>query len=138
MIKYLLDTNACIDLKNGHPFVSERVTTSKPGSLAMSSVTWQELTYGAYKSEQKKHNLARLNAIAELIPVLPYDSNAANQAGQIHQTLRSTGDLIGAYDIQIAGHAVSLKLILITNNTKEFKRVHQLKFEDWRIAPIND
>jgi tRNA(fMet)-specific endonuclease VapC len=31
----------------------------------------------------------------------------------------------------IAAHALSLDVALVTNNTREFKRVPDLKMEDW-------
>jgi tRNA(fMet)-specific endonuclease VapC len=34
-------------------------------------------------------------------------------------------------DLLIAGHAKSEKLILVTNNTKEFLRVEGLAVENW-------
>jgi tRNA(fMet)-specific endonuclease VapC len=34
-------------------------------------------------------------------------------------------------DLQIAAHAQSLGVTLVTNNTKEFERVEGLKLENW-------
>ncbi len=39
--------------------------------------------------------------------------------------------MIGGNDLLIAAHARCLGLILVTNNTREFKRVPGLKIEDW-------
>jgi len=39
--------------------------------------------------------------------------------------------MIGANDLFIAAHARSLGLTLVTNNTKEFRRVHNLALENW-------
>lgn len=41
------------------------------------------------------------------------------------------GRPIGAYDVLIAGQALSRKLTLVTCNTKEFARVKELAWEDW-------
>jgi len=37
---------------------------------------------------------------------------------------------IGANDLLIASHALSLEAILVTNNTREFERVEKLVLED--------
>ncbi|MFT7009927.1 MAG: tRNA(fMet)-specific endonuclease VapC, partial [Colwellia sp.] len=37
----------------------------------------------------------------------------------------------GANDTAIAGHAMASDCILVTNNTREFKRVIGLQLEDW-------
>ncbi|WLF84989.1 hypothetical protein L3D26_05560 [Moraxella sp. ZY21109] len=43
------------------------------------------------------------------------------------------GQVIGSMDMLIASHAVAENLTLITNNIDEFKRVQNLKYEDWTI-----
>jgi tRNA(fMet)-specific endonuclease VapC len=39
--------------------------------------------------------------------------------------------MIGANDLLIAAHAHSLGLTLVTNNTREFRRVRNLSIENW-------
>jgi len=39
--------------------------------------------------------------------------------------------MIGANDLFIAAHTRSLSLILVSNNAREFKRVPDLKLENW-------
>jgi len=38
---------------------------------------------------------------------------------------------IGSNDAAIAGHALSVGAILVTNNIREFQRIPSLVFEDW-------
>lgn len=47
--------------------------------------------------------------------------------------LTFVGTPIGAYDLQIAAIALTNKLTLITHNTREFQRIHNLLIEDWEI-----
>ena len=49
----------------------------------------------------------------------------------IRDRLESLGKPIGAMDLLIAAHALSLGAALVTNNTKEFERVEGLKLENW-------
>jgi tRNA(fMet)-specific endonuclease VapC len=49
----------------------------------------------------------------------------------IRADLESKGTPIGPYDTLIAGIALSSGAILVTHNTKEFKRVKGLNIEDW-------
>lgn len=53
--------------------------------------------------------------------------------GQIRADLAGTGLPIGPYDQLIAGHARSLGLVLVTNNTSEFARVEGLRIENWAL-----
>ena len=46
--------------------------------------------------------------------------------------IRSYYGLIGPYDMLIAAQALANNLILVTNNTDEFSRVHGLRLEDWK------
>ena len=51
--------------------------------------------------------------------------------GKIRDYLEKQGTPIGPLDTMIAGHAKSLDYVLVTNNTKEFSRVQDLKLENW-------
>ncbi len=45
--------------------------------------------------------------------------------------LERAGMLIGNNDLWIAAHALSLGLTLVTNNEREFKRIPELRIENW-------
>lgn len=65
------------------------------------------------------------------ITVLDFHAQAAEEYGKIRAELERKGTPIGSMDLLIAGHARSEGLILVTNNTREFKRVEGLQVEDW-------
>jgi len=52
---------------------------------------------------------------------------------KIHAALEKAGNPIGAMDMLIGAHALSLGLTLITNNTKEFRKMKHLKVIDWAV-----
>jgi tRNA(fMet)-specific endonuclease VapC len=64
----------------------------------------------------------------------PFDDQAALIHGRIRAQLAAQGMPIGPYDSQIAAIAFAHDLTLVTNNTREFCRVENLKFEDWQTA----
>jgi len=72
-----------------------------------------------------------LEAFLEPLLILDFDSNAAEFYANIRANLERSGSIIGGNDLLIAAHAVSLDLVLITNNVKEFERVEGLKIENW-------
>jgi tRNA(fMet)-specific endonuclease VapC len=45
--------------------------------------------------------------------------------------LRKAGTPIDDFDLLIGATAVTHKLIMVTNNTKHFKRINGIKLEDW-------
>ena len=67
------------------------------------------------------------------ITILPFDSAASLEYGNIRYSLKSRGTLIGANDLLIVAHARSSGLTLVTHNTREFSRVENLLLEDWAV-----
>jgi tRNA(fMet)-specific endonuclease VapC len=135
MPRYLLDTNICIYIKNHRPpEVLARFSKLPPGRVAMSAITYGELCFGAEKSSKPKEAHQILEHLIALIPVLPLDEHVSVHYGKIRQQLQAKGKPIGNNDLWIAAHALAGKLILVTNNEAEFKRVPGLKVENWVAA----
>ena len=97
----------------------------------MSAITYGELCFGAEKSSKPKETRHILEHLTALIPVLPLDTDAALYYGKIRQSLQVSGKPIGNNDLWIAAHALAGKLVLVTNNMTEFKRVPGLRVENW-------
>ena len=55
----------------------------------------------------------------------------AGSAAVVRARLERKGTPIGPYDVLLAGQALARDLTLVTNNTREFRRVKGLKLEDW-------
>ena len=131
-MRYLLDTNICIYIAKRRPeAVLERLTRLRPGDVGMSVVTYLELVYGAWKSLHREANLAKIKQLRTLIPVQPLDDAVAAHYGRLRMNLEKRGSPIGAYDLLIAAHTLSLGLVLVTNNVREFRRVDGLRTENW-------
>jgi len=132
-MKYLLDTNVCVDYLNGRfPKVTRKIQASRPEDLCVSSVTVAELRYGAEKSTHRQENHARLDVFLADAQCVDFDANAARVYGQVRTALEQRGTVIGPYDLQIAAHALSLGIVLVSDNLKEFRRVTGLRVENWR------
>ena len=131
-LRYLLDTNTCVYVINHRPSsVRERFAQLKPGSVAMSAVTYHELYFGSLNSQRVEHNLLTLQALIERVPVIPWSINAAASAARVRLVLKRSGQPIGAWDTQIGGHALALNVTLVTNNLREFGRIEDLRVESW-------
>lgn len=129
--KYLLDTNICVYVLNERPLpVAARFREFRLGELAVSSITVAELAYGASKSNRvgTKERLEKF--LTDLI-TLPFDDAAAWEYGELRAFLQREGQPIGPLDLQIAAHALSLGLPIVTNNVGEFARVPRLTVENW-------
>ena len=131
---YMLDTDICIyTIKRKPSQVLKRLETLQPGMVLMSSITFAELMNGANKSNFVEDNTRRLEALSEIIEVIPFDKDAAIAYGNIRSDLEKRGMIIGGNDLLIAAHAVSRDLVLVTNNIREFSRVNGLKLENWAV-----
>jgi len=129
---YMLDTNICIYiLKNNNEKLISKFSKYKFGDIGISSIVYSELIYGAEKSLRRDENLKNLLRFLSSIIICDYDVEAANEYGKIRSDLEKAGNIIGSLDMLIAAHASSKKVILITNNVKEFKRIKHLKVENW-------
>ena len=128
----MLDTNICIYIiKNKPQSVKERFQEFHIGELCISSITVSELMYGAYKSQFVERNLKAIESFLMPFEIVDYDYNASVEYGKIRAYLEKQGQVIGNMDMQIAGHALALNTTLVTNNTKEFKRVIGLSLDNW-------
>ena len=128
----MLDTNICIYIiKNKPKNVKERFREFEIGELCISTITVSELMYGAFKSEHKEKNLKAIESFLMPFEIVDYDFMASIEYGKIRAYLEKKGQVIGNMDMQIAGHALALDLVLVTNNTKEFNRVKGLELDNW-------
>jgi len=131
-MKYMLDTNICIGLiRQQPPKLLRRITRCEPGDIGVSSITLAELAFGANKSNQVEQNLAALEQFLLPVEIADFDQQASAAYGAIRAYLEREGKVIGAMDMLIGAHALSLGVTLVTNNIDEFQRIPKLGVEDW-------
>ena len=131
-MKYLLDTNTCIYVINKRPAsVLNTIRSKHPDEISISSITIAELNYGAERSQNPHQN--RIAILEFLIPfsLLDFDQRSAFYYGRIRKALESEGTPIGPMDLLLASQAKAYNLIFVTNNIKEFKRIDNLRLENW-------
>lgn len=131
-MKYMLDTNICIyAIKNKPEKVLQRVKENLSAGLCISTITLAELQHGVEKSSNIEKNTIALIQFLSILDVLPFESKAAIEYGKICAYLQKNGTPVGTMDMLIAAHARSEKLIVVTNNTREFEKIPNLDIENW-------
>lgn len=131
-MRYMLDTNICIyAIKHRPPQVLKRLNEHEPSEICISSITYAELVHGVEKSAAVEKNRLALTLLLSNIEIIDFDSNAADEYGNIRAALEKAGTPIGPLDMMIAGHARSLSYTVVTNNVREFERVSGLRIENW-------
>jgi tRNA(fMet)-specific endonuclease VapC len=132
VIRYMLDTDACIALIKDRPTsMRSRLTLLSPEEIGISSIVTAELWFGVANSQKKKKNESALKDFLDFVTLLDWPCEASPIYGRIRAQLQKKGTPIGAMDLLIASHALFLDTVLVTNNTREFERVPDLKIENW-------
>jgi tRNA(fMet)-specific endonuclease VapC len=124
-VKYLLDTNIVIAamLAEGHE-VRMRLAALDADEPVTSSIVIAEVLHGSVND--KPPLLADVELFIEEVPVLPFDVAAAREYAKLDFERRS-------FDRLIAAHALSLDLIVVTGNEKDFADIPGLKVENWTV-----
>jgi tRNA(fMet)-specific endonuclease VapC len=136
-MSYLLDTNIISRFLRGRAEdlrLKERMLSALP-ECRLSAIALMELEYGAAKAAHIPAIRARLSQLRVAFPVVDsFDDRAAFQAGNVRaflEKLKPNAQPIGPYDVLLAGHALALGAVFVTDNTREFARVPGLTVEDW-------
>jgi len=131
-MRYLLDTDICVYIARRKPAtIRARWERMEVGELGMSILTYLDLMHRAVKSKQPEANLARIEELREVIPVVPLDTRAAVHYARIRTDLEKRGMPVGPFDLVVAAHALSLGLTLVTATVREFPRLEGLRVENW-------
>ncbi|MFT4265030.1 MAG: PIN domain-containing protein [Nocardioides sp.] len=130
-LRHLIDTDIAIEaLRKRDNGLIERLRAA--GRVGLSSVSLYELRYGAERSAEPARNHAAVDELTSTVAEpLDFGPDAAGHAAAVRAALERRGTPIGPYDLQIAGHARSLGLVLVTRNVGEFERVPSLVVERW-------
>ena len=131
MTRYLLDTNILSDLiRNPQGKAARRIVRAGEDNICTSIIVAAELRYGCAKSGSAKLQRAVEGLLGE-IDVLPFEAPADADYGVIRAALETRGTPIGGNDLLIAAHARALGAIIVTANGSEFRRVKDVKVENW-------
>lgn len=128
---YLLDTNVIGEIaRNPQGDPATRVAALSPEEFGINPIVACEIEYGLTKRGSAKLR-QQIEAILEAISVFELPTDIATHYGHIRVELEKKGTTIGPNDLLIAAHGLASNLTVVTGNEKEFKRVPELKVENW-------
>lgn len=130
MTKYLLDTNICIFFPKGLFELDAKIKEVGLENCFISEVTVAELKFGAEKSQKVKRNRLVVSIFISQMNILPI-FNSLDFYAQEKNRLQRQGTPIDEFDLLIGATALANDLVLVTNNTKHFKRLTDIQIEDW-------
>ena len=128
---YLLDTNACLDFTLARSdVIKERVRQNYRKGIAISTITLAELLVGARQDAADPLDEERVERFVGTMTVHDFDRSAAEAYGMLVKVVTAKRS---SFDRLIAAHALSLGLVGVTNNSKDFADVPGLKVENWTV-----
>jgi tRNA(fMet)-specific endonuclease VapC len=134
-VTWLLDTCVLSDFARGEAGTLGRLRAASPADVAVSAITVMEVEYGLARAPARAARLGPvMRALLRAVSVIPYSAEDARASAALRAALEKKGRPIGAYDLLIAGCAMSRGFALVTANTREFARVSGLQVENWRAA----
>jgi tRNA(fMet)-specific endonuclease VapC len=132
MASYFLDTNTCVyALKGSFAGIERRLRGLSPDDVKIPSIVTAELLLGAEKSEQRKRTLEAIRAFLVPYESVPFCALAAEQYARIRAELERRGQPVGPNDLIVAATVLAHHGVLVSHNTREFRRVKGLRLEDW-------
>jgi tRNA(fMet)-specific endonuclease VapC len=129
---YFLDANICIYyLKGLYKSIEDYFKSIPNHEIEIPVIVKAELLYGIEKSNLKEANRNIYEKFIESFKIVNLNDDALQYYAKKRVELEKNGIIIGSNDLFIASIVLAHDGILITHNTKEFKRVSGLKIEDW-------
>lgn len=129
-MKYLLDSNICIHFFRGKYGVYEKLVSVQLENCAISEITLAELYFGAEKSDFPQKNKDIIEVFVNQITILPI-IDAIPKFAKEKVRLQKEGKIISDFDLLIGCTALENKLIMVTENVKDFERISEIKIENW-------
>ena len=129
---FLLDTDTC-SAHMRHPTKLTHRFIQYMGQMAITTVTLAELYAGAYKHPNTSRLLGLIGDLRQEVQVLDFDTDCAEQFGQVRGSLLRQGVSVSSMDLMIASVALVHNLTLVTHNTADFQNIPGVRLDDWLI-----
>lgn len=128
---YLIDTDIIIYSLKGDERINKWMLLNQNIPKFISVITFGELIYGARKSKHPEKNIATVNRISELFPIIDINKGIIEIFGEIKAKLELSGTRIEDMDLLIASSAMYMNMSLVTNNKNHFKGITDVTLENW-------
>ncbi len=129
---YLIDTDIIIYALCGDKNVLTKFEENKNLPISISMITYAELIFGAKRSQNEQKNMIKVNHIRDIYAIEDLNEGVMEVFADVKAKMFEKGIRIEDMDLLIAATAIYNELTLVTNNTKHFENVPNLKLENWK------
>ena len=130
-MQYLIDTSICVFFLRGMLDLDNVIKQVGLENFYLSEITVFELRYGAENSRNPKKSHNAVNKFIQGMPIIPING-CEKEYAQLKVKLKKKGTpMHDEFDLLIGVTAKKNQLTLVTDNTKHFNKIDQLKLENW-------
>ena len=119
----MIDTDILIYSLKGNEIVNNNFRRYAEEPKAVSIITIGELLYGAYKSVKKIENLAKVNSLSGIFPVIDVNRTIMDTFAHLKADLSVDGIRVDDFDLLIGATALSMNYTVVTNNEKHYLKI---------------
>jgi predicted nucleic acid-binding protein len=120
---FLIDSSIFVELERRDLELGALATRLPDEPILLASVTATELLGGVYRADSQPRRLRReafVEAILSSEPVVPFDLRAARVQAHLSAQLLTSGQSIGAHDLQIPAVAIANDHAVLTRDLRHF------------------
>jgi vapC-like nucleic acid-binding protein len=129
---YLIDTDTIIFALRKDKSVLAKFEENKNIPISISMVTYAELVFGTKRSQNEQKNMIKVNRIRKIYPIEELNEGVMEVFADIKAKMLGRGIRIEDMDLLITATAIYNDLTLVTNNTKHFENIPDLRLENWK------
>lgn len=130
-MQYLLDTSICVFFLRGKLNLNEIIKEKGRENFFISEITVAELRYGAENSDNPTKSHKAVDAFINGLTVIPIFGVIKRYAKEKVRLRRLGKPMHDEFDLLIGVTAIENKLMLITDNTKDFEKLQGIKMQNW-------
>jgi tRNA(fMet)-specific endonuclease VapC len=131
-VKYVLDSNIVVAAIKGRLPVAVRLSSLKPGDVAVSVIARMEVEMGLRADARAQGKYGKLlREFFASVRVLEFGAAEAQQAATLGGYQRQNGEQMEGYNLLVAATALTHRLTLVTDDLAGFAGVPGLELENW-------
>ena len=129
----MVDTSLLVAAERGSVRIEALLGAFRAEPIGIAAITASELLHGCHRAADagvRARRTAFVEALLDLIPVLPFGLPEARRHASLWVELVRDGAMIGPHDLLIGATALAQGHVLATLNQREFSRVAGLRLLD--------
>ncbi|HRP07082.1 MAG TPA: PIN domain-containing protein [Gemmatimonadales bacterium] len=126
----ILDSSLLIAAERGALRLDRLLDELGSTPIAVAAITASELLHGCHRASDpaiRARRAAFVDALLEVIPVIPFGLVEARRHAQLWADLSRAGSAIGAHDMLIGATALARGDAVATLNSRDFSRIAGLR-----------